>query len=188
MRGLPGIAARGRKVAMEIRLLTAGDAGEWWRLRLESLQGDPSAFSASAEEHMSLGLDEVRRRLGVEGSDMFVAGAFEDGQLAGMAGFYREKGLKSRHKGRVWGVYVTPAKRGTGVGRRVLQRVLDHGTAMPGVEQILLSVTASQTAALALYRSLGFVSFGCEPRALKIGDRFVDEEYMVLRVEGRKQG
>jgi ribosomal protein S18 acetylase RimI-like enzyme len=70
----------------------------------------------------------------------------------------------------------------------VLQRVLDHGAAMPGVEQILLSVTATQITALALYRSLGFVSFGCEARALKIGDRFVDEEYMVLRVEGRKQG
>lgn len=173
---------------MEIRLLTTGDANEWWRLRLESLQGDPEAFSASAEEHMSITLDEVKRRLGAEGSDMFVAGAFEDGLLMGMAGFYREKGLKSRHKGRVWGVYVTPAKRGTGIGRQVLQTVLNRGVNMNGVEQILLSVTATQTAAIGLYRSLGFKSFGTEPRALKIGDRVVDEEYMILRVEGRKQG
>ena len=170
---------------MEIRLLTDADAGEWWRLRLESLQGDPSAFSASAEEHMSLGLEEVKRRLGAEGSDMFVAGAFEDGLLVGMAGLYREKGLKSRHKARVWGVYVTPVKRGAGVGRRVLQAVLDRGGAMPGVEQILLSVTATQTAALALYRSLGFESFGREPRALKIGEEFVDEEYLLLRLDRR---
>jgi ribosomal protein S18 acetylase RimI-like enzyme len=69
-----------------------------------------------------------------------------------------------------------------------LQTVLNRGVNMNGVEQILLSVTATQTAAIELYRSLGFKSFGTEPRALKIGDRVVDEEYMILRVEGRKQG
>ena len=177
-----------RNGTMQIRLLNPDDANEWWRLRLESLQGDPQAFSASAEEHISITLDEVRRRLGADGSDMFVAGAFEDGLLVAMAGFYREKGLKSRHKGRIWGVYVTPGSRGTGVGRKVLQMVLERGIALPGIEQPLLSVTATQTAAIALYRSLGFQSFGSEPRALKIGDRFVNEEYMILRVEDRKQG
>jgi ribosomal protein S18 acetylase RimI-like enzyme len=173
---------------MEIRTLTADDASEYWRLRLEALQGDPSAFSASAEEHMSLTMDEVRRRLGADGSGMAVVGAFEAGLLVGMAGFYPERGLKSRHKGRIWGVYVTPAKRGEGVGRKVLQTALDRGAATPGIAQILLSVTATQTAAIALYRSLGFESFGREPRALKIGDQFVDEEFMILPLEGRKQG
>jgi len=173
---------------MEIRTLTADDATEYWRLRLEALQGDPEAFSASAEEHMSLSMDEVRRRLGADGSGMLVIGAFEGGLLVGMAGFYPERGLKSRHKGRIWGVYVTPAKRGEGVGRKVLQTALDRGAATPGIEQILLSVTATQTAAIALYRSLGFESFGREPRALKIGGRFVDEEFMILPLEGRKQG
>ncbi len=173
---------------MEFQTLTAGHASEYWRLRLEALQGDPDAFSASAEEHMSLSMDEIRRRLGADGSGMLVVGAFEDGLLVGMAGFYPERGMKSRHKGRVWGVYVTPSKRGAGVGRRLLQTVLDQGAAVPGIEQILLSVTATQTAAIGLYRSLGFESFGREPRALKIGGRFVDEEYMILRLDGRKQG
>ena len=40
----------------------------------------------------------------------------------------------------------------------------------------------AQTAAAALYRSLGFAAFGREPNALKIGDRYLDEEYMVLRL------
>ena len=55
---------------------------------------------------------------------------------------------------------------------------------MDGVEQIILAVAAPQAAAVALYRSLGFVSFGREPRALKIGDSYVDEEYMILRLGG----
>ena len=41
-------------------------------------------------------------------------------------------------------------------------------------------VATTQTAAIALYQSLGFRSFGCEYRALKIGERYVDEEQMVL--------
>jgi hypothetical protein len=65
---------------MEIRFLTADDAGEWLRLRLEASQGDPEAFSASTEEYQSLSLDEVRKRLGLGREDTFVAGAFAEGR------------------------------------------------------------------------------------------------------------
>ncbi|MFZ1138746.1 MAG: GNAT family N-acetyltransferase [Candidatus Sulfotelmatobacter sp.] len=170
---------------MEIRFLTTDDAAEYWRLRLEALQRDPEAFSSSAEEHQSLSLDDVRARLSSGTGDFFVAGAIDDGCLLGMAGFYRERGPNTRHKGRVWGIYVTPERRGAGLGRRIMQAVLERGAAINGVEQILLSVTATQTAASALYRALGFQSFGCEPGALKVGDRYIDEEYMVLRLKTR---
>jgi ribosomal protein S18 acetylase RimI-like enzyme len=53
--------------------------------------------------------------------------------------------------------------------------------AVEGVEQVLLSVAATQEAAIRLYRSVGFESFGREPRALRIGEQFVDEEYMILQ-------
>lgn len=85
---------------MEIRLLNPDDAGEWLRLRLEALRDDPKAFSASLEEYQSLSLEEVKRRLW-SAADAFVAGAFEQTTLVGMAGFYREQGTKSHHKGRV---------------------------------------------------------------------------------------
>lgn len=164
---------------MEVRFLASDDAAEWLRLRVEALNLAPEAFSASLEEYQSLSLDEVKKRLW-SGSDDFVTGAFQDGRLIGMAGFYREKGPKSRHKARVWGVYVTPEARGARIGARMMQALLDRGAAINGVEQILLSVAATQEPAIRLYRSLGFQSFGREPRALRIGDRYIDEEYMVL--------
>ena len=80
---------------MEIRFLQPDDANEWWRLRLESLQGDPEAFSSSPEDHQSLTLEDVRKRLGSQDADFFVVGALEDGRVIGMAGFYREKGRKT---------------------------------------------------------------------------------------------
>ena len=64
-----------------------------------------------------------------------------------------------------------------------MEAVLKRGAAIEGVEQVLLSVAKTQAAASALNRALGFHSFGCEPRALKVGERFIDEEYMVLRLK-----
>jgi ribosomal protein S18 acetylase RimI-like enzyme len=168
---------------MEIRILTAEDANQWWRLRLEALERDPQAFSASTDQHQRLSLDDVRNRLGAGAQDSFVVGALQDGRLEGTAGFYRETGPKTRHKGRIWGVYVTPEKRRGGIGRKLLQLLLDRARAIDGLDQIHLSVTTTQTAAAQLYRSMGFESFGVEPRALKIGGRYIDEEYMLLRLK-----
>ena len=138
---------------MEIRFLTADDREQWLRLRIEALEGDPEAFSASLDEYRSLNLDQVKRRLWSDG-DAFVVGAFREGCLCGMAGFYREQGPKSRHKGRVWGVYVTPAARGAGIAYKMMQALLDRVGMIEGMEQVLLSVAATQEPAIRLYRSL----------------------------------
>jgi L-amino acid N-acyltransferase YncA len=47
---------------------------------------------------------------------------------------------------------------------------------------VLISVAATQMAAAGLYRSLGFELFGTEPRALLVGGQYIDEQYMVLRL------
>jgi RimJ/RimL family protein N-acetyltransferase len=167
-----------------IRFLTAEDAAEWSRLRQEALERDPAAFSSSIEEHKAMPIEEVRKRLSGN-PHSFVVGAFEEGRLCGMAGFHRETGPKTCHKGRVWGVYVTPSKRRQGLSRRMMKLALDRAAAIAGLEQVLLSVTNTQTAALDLYRSLGFESFGTEPRALNINGEFIDEHYLVLRLEKR---
>lgn len=166
---------------MDIRLLTADDANEWLRLRLEALETDPEAFSSSVEEHHALTSEGVRNRLGSAAEDSFVVGAFQDGSLLGTVGFYREKGPKNRHKGRVWGVYLTPKARRTGIARQMMEHMLERAARIEGLGQILLAVTTTQRAAHNLYRGLGFETFGTEPRALKIGEKYIDEEYMILQ-------
>jgi ribosomal protein S18 acetylase RimI-like enzyme len=45
-----------------------------------------------------------------------------------------------------------------------------------------LQVAVTQAAARRLYESLGFSVYGREPRALKIGDLYIDEDLLVLRI------
>src|SRR5271165_1899156 len=165
---------------VEIRALNADDVEAYWQCRLEALERDPEAFSSSVEDHLKLSHDQVRQRLTADPANNFVLGVFANGKLMGTAGFVRETQPKMRHKGRVWGVYLNVGLRGKGIGRRLLKAVLERATKVEGVEQILVSVATTQAAAVALYRSLGFVTWGKESRALKVGDRYIDEEYMIL--------
>ena len=121
-------------------------------------------------------------RLRRTNNSSLVMGAFFKGELVGMAGFFRERHLKTRHKGRIWGVYVRANYRGRRLGRGLLVALLERVKKLRGLEQVSLSVSSTQKAAKKLYRSLGFESFGVEDKALKIGDQYLDQEYMVLRL------
>ena len=166
---------------VKIRVLTQGDAEAYWNLRLEALEREPQSFIESPEEHRAMARELVAARLRRTNNSSLVMGAFFEGALVGMAGFFRERHLKTRHKGRIWGVYVRANCRGKGLGRRLLMSLLKRVRKLPGLEQVNLSVSSSLAVARELYRSLGFETFGVEDKALKIGNTYLSEDYMVLR-------
>ena len=146
-------------------------------LRLEALRAHPEAFGSSVAEE-SAGLPAWVAAHLAAGQ---VSGAWDEGTLAGMAGLWREPGEKARHRGGLWGMYVRPPWRRRGVAAALVRHALDRAAAT-GLEQVHLAVGAANPGARALYESLGFVAYGVEPRALKIGDAYVDEVLMVRRL------
>jgi ribosomal protein S18 acetylase RimI-like enzyme len=159
-----------------IRQLVAADAATFRDIRLEGLRTAPEAFGSSYEAEAGMSDAEIAKWIG----NGYIAGARIDGKLIGVAGFFVESGAKSAHRGRIWGVYVRPAARGRGVAGALLEHLIAH--ARPLVEQVHLSVVTENAAAVALYRRLGFTTYGTEPRALRIGERYFDEYLMVLRL------
>ncbi len=88
--------------------------------------------------------------------------------------------VKMRHRAIVWGMFVTPAARGKGVGAALLRAAVDHARAWPGVLQVQLAVTEAAVHAQRMYVRAGFREWGVEPRALQWEGRHVDEHHMVL--------
>jgi ribosomal protein S18 acetylase RimI-like enzyme len=164
---------------LEIRVLTADDAEEFRALRLRALREEPEAFGSSWEEENARPLEQTVARLQAEGITAF--GGFDDaGKLAGMVRLRRQDGVKAEHKADIISMYVAPEVRGRGLGRMLLGAAIAQARSTPGIEQLLLAVNTTNTPARNLYLAMGFEPFGREPRALKIGDRYFDEDYMAL--------
>jgi len=161
-----------------IRRLTSEDAEASVALRQEMLLDSPSAFSASPEDDLGSRVEVVRERLS-SGPGNFQLGAFAP-ELVGSVGMFREPKLKTQHRLYVWGMYVTPASRGQGLGKALLQAAIAHGRQLEGVTQIHLGVNEVAVGARALYESVGFNLWGTEPRAILVDGRYYAEHHLAL--------
>ncbi|BAN27372.1 GNAT family N-acetyltransferase [Caballeronia insecticola] len=161
--------------AFSLRRLTPEDAIVFRDVRLEGLQRYPAAFGASYEDERDRPLEWFRARI----TDHAVFGGFSnDGTLAGVAGLQVPPGAKMKHKGILWGMYVRPSARGTGLAAALLDCVLEHARGV--VDEVKLEVAPDNTAAMRLYGAAGFVEFAREPRALKIDGTYHDSVSMTL--------
>jgi len=164
---------------MSVRVLTRADAAVFRELRLRALKEHADAFTSSYEEDVQKPLAATEQRIaGGDGSTFW--GAFVDGRLQGIVGLAREQRMKKSHSADVIAMYVAPESGRRGVGRALLQAVIDHARSFAGLEQLVLTVTRSNHAAAELYRTTGFVTFGVEPRAIKVAGEYFDKEHMIL--------
>jgi ribosomal protein S18 acetylase RimI-like enzyme len=161
-----------------IRRLVTADAQAYRALRLRGLAENPDAFTSSYEAEAAAPLARIEARLAADGPDA-VFGAFVDGLLAGVLGLAREPRAKGHHRATVFGMYVAPEFSRRGIGRALVRHLVDAASREPGLEQLVLTVTQTNVAARLLYESEGFRSFGVEPRAIRVGERYLDKNHMV---------
>ncbi len=154
-----------------LRLLSVEDLEAYRELRLLGLQESPTAFGSSNERE-SVQDDEFFEKRITATDDQWSLGAFAEDRLVGVLSFVRDSGVKTKHRGALWGMYVHPDWRGQGIGRQLMVDMLKRIDALAGLRWIRLSVTSGNVVAEKLYESLGFVRYGDEPEAM-----FVDGKY-----------
>jgi ribosomal protein S18 acetylase RimI-like enzyme len=171
---------------MTIRQLVRDDAAPYHALRLRMLRMYPDAFTSSFEEdsRKPVAWAEARITPAADSPHDFVLGAFVDDQrIIGAVGIAVERKQKQRHKALLFGMYVAPEEAGRGIGRALLSACLARARAIPGLEQLVLTVTASNDRACRLYQAAGFATYGIEERAIKIGSDYFSKVHMVLRLD-----
>jgi GNAT superfamily N-acetyltransferase len=164
-----------------VRRLGPEDAPLFMSLRRTALKAAPLAFSSSPEDDRAGSIDFVRDTLA--GSDQAVFGAFAGG-LVGIVGIYRERSVKGAHRCDIWGLYVLPDARSRGIGRAPVSEALDFAGSLDGVTHVYVSATDRAPEAVALCGSLGFITWGVEPAAIRVGALTVSERHLVWTVDG----
>lgn len=168
---------------MTVRQLVPADAEAFRALRLRGLRESPEAFGSTYEEEADRPLQVTADGLaGATGS--FVCGAFDDdGVLLGIGGVHREGKRKARHRAGIWGMYVVPEARGRGLGRALLQALVEHARTMEGLGRLELGVTTTNTAARGLYHAFGFTTYGVQPDSHRADGQSWDTELMTMPLE-----
>jgi ribosomal protein S18 acetylase RimI-like enzyme len=165
---------------MEIRRLSGGDAESYRTLRHEALLKNPEAFSSSYEDEMNYEASDYRQRL--DSTLTYTYGAFDGIQLVGVVTLVPEGKFKLKHRANIFAMYVTSSQRGRGFGRELVKTAIQQAEELENVEQIYLTVNASNEPARKLYSSLGFKTYGVDKKAMVIDGTYHDEELMVLFV------
>ncbi|MBI4219956.1 MAG: GNAT family N-acetyltransferase [Chloroflexi bacterium] len=162
----------------EVRELGERDVVAFRDLRARALSEHPEWFGKPYETFVGLPMENVARSM--SSPRAFTIGAFDGDSLVGIARCSYEPGAKDAHKALVTSVYVAPEARGRGIGKSLMKTLIAAAARWPGVEELRLAVVVDNVGARQLYRDLGFKVWGIEPRSMKIGDKYVDEEHMYL--------
>ncbi|MDM5210815.1 GNAT family protein [Peribacillus sp. NJ4] len=101
-----------------------------------------------------------------------------NGEVIGWIGFESENRKRMSHKGS-FGLMIRKNYRGMGIGKELVQALLDWAEANPLIEKVSLGVFSTNHRAIALYKSMGFVEEGRKIKEFKMSEsEYVDDIIM----------
>lgn len=159
--------------SVTLRRLAPEDAAQFRAVRLRALQEFPEHYASSYEEE-SVQPEAFHRDVLAQN---YVLGALDGETLIGTVVMRRYGFRNFHHKATLSAVYVQPSYQGRGIGKRLVQAILNY--AKNEVEQIILAVGANNPPGVYFYESLGFTQYGYEPRAMKRHGQYFDDIWMI---------
>jgi ribosomal protein S18 acetylase RimI-like enzyme len=167
----------------ELRVLKAEQLQAYKGLRDAMLAAHEDAFTSDAATELARDAESYRSRLslGAGGTNLFTLVAWMGPRLVGAVSCEREPRAKVQHLAHIVGMMVADDVQGLGIGRALLYGALRLLQAEPALEQATLSVSSSNTRAVALYTQMGFEPYGRLLRAIKLpGGDYLDKDLMRL--------
>ncbi len=167
--------------ALTLRSLESQDLPAFVALRNASLLRYPDAFTSDYTTEKDKPPQAFASRLGDAASGHFVLGAFDgQGQLLGTIAMERDSDVRpqKRHIAHITAVMVAESAQRSGVATHLVKRCVALAQANPSIDQLVLTVTASNTHVVSVYERAGFVRYGLLPRAILVQGQFFDKLHM----------
>jgi ribosomal protein S18 acetylase RimI-like enzyme len=161
-----------------IRKLQPHESAIYREVRLACLKNAPDYFGSTYEEEVLNPKFFFETYIETASPDHVMFGAFDEERLIGIAGLNRMARQRASHRGELVQVYVDSNYRGQNIGEKLLRQALDYAFRLDGIEQVELSVIASNKRAINLYEKLGFKSFGIQKNYFKLGETYLDQQFM----------
>ncbi|VEP13708.1 conserved hypothetical protein [Hyella patelloides LEGE 07179] len=167
---------------MKIKKLIKHDAENYRNIRLEALDNNPDFFGTMYHEEAIMTIDTFREKIPVDKNN-FILGCYKDKDLIGIVAFHQESRMKLRHKAYIRSMYVQPKYRKKGIGKLLLNELIERAKAIKEIEILLLDVVTNNLPAKQLYLSFGFQIYGIEKMAYKLNHQYFDMESMSLQIK-----
>ncbi len=153
------------KPKLEFRELTGEDVLKFRDVRLEALKIHPEHFTPCYSQESKRPVSFFSKLLE---NHTFIA-CLRDEKILGVCGILpAHESPKKSHTVRISGFYIRPDYRGRGFAGKLMEHALD--AIGEEYDKVMLDVNARNRGAVKLYKKMGFVNMGFEPRCLKLAD------------------
>lgn len=150
-----------------IRPISLSDAGDINEIRRQ--EGIRDKTLALATETLAF-TEALLRNFGI---DDHVLVAEKDGKVVGMVGIHLLKSARQRHTAAL-GMMVREENQGQGIGKKLMENILDLADNWLMLVRIELDVTEDNERAIGLYRSFGFEVEGKKKYSIIKGGKYAD--------------
>ena len=168
---------------LALRELQPSDLHAYKALRDHALAHHEDAFTSDAATEAQRTAQSYAARLGNDNTRAFTLGAFRGDRLVGAVTCDHDARIKVQHIGHVTGMMVHVDEQGRGVGRALIDALIERASADAELHHLTLNVTAGNAVAERLYERSGFVRYGTLPRAIRVGGKFFDKHHMLLNLK-----
>ena len=162
-----------------VRKLIKSDDEQYCALWLHGITEHASYFRISRDDESTIFIPTRFT------DDSFTLGAFSGSRLMGIISVERDIRKKMNHKALVFRMFVHPDAAGQGMGRQLLNVVIQEMTRLRTVRYLYLTVLASNPRAIHLYSTLGFSEYARELGGVQIDGQFVDELQMAYQIASK---